>query len=289
MLRGAHIYLMPMSKFSKLLFTIAAGALLCWWYQQQQPGRQTGPFIAFLDVGQGDASYIRTSSGADILIDGGPDRSILEQLPKVMQPGDDAIELILLTHPHADHLNGLIEVAKRYQVKQLVITSLPPTSSAYQELLQRLNAQQTEQLVVATGDQIRLDEQDVLKVLYPAAGEPLETLDTNDTSLVVEYHHHTATAEMITLFTGDAEAYAETAMMERDVLQDVDLLKVGHHGSNTSSSAAFLAIVQPELCVIEVGEGNSYGHPKPEILERLQPYCEIKRTDQAGNIVIDLN
>ncbi|MBI4408018.1 MAG: MBL fold metallo-hydrolase [Candidatus Kerfeldbacteria bacterium] len=277
-----------MSKFSKLLFTIAVGALVCWWYQQQQPGAQSGAFIAFLDVGQGDAIYIRTSSGADVLIDGGPGRAVLERLPEVMAPGDTTIELMLLTHPDADHITGLVETAKRYTVKQIVTTALPATKPLHEELWQLIETQQIEHLVVAAGDHITLGPQDYVDILYPAADDPLATLETNDTSIIAEYHYQQAGDDLAVLLTGDAGAYVEEQLVSRQLLQDIDILKVGHHGSKTSSSQALLDAVQPELCVLSVGQDNQYGHPKPEILERLQPYCEIRRTDQEGNIIINL-
>lgn len=277
-----------MSKFSKLLFTVAVGAIVCWWYQQQQPGGRQGAFIAFLDVGQGDAIYIRTSSGADVLIDGGPGRTVLERLPEVMAPGDTTIELALLTHPDADHITGLVETTKRYTVQQIVTTALPPTKPLHEELWQLIDADQIEHLVVQQGDHITLGPQDYLDILYPGLADPLTTLETNDTSIIAEYHYQQAGDDLSVLLTGDAGAYVEEQLVNRQLLHDIDILKVGHHGSKTSSSAELLAVVQPEVCVIEVGKDNQYGHPKPEILERLQSYCQIRRTDQEGNIIIDL-
>lgn len=262
--------------------------MVCWWYQQQQPGGRQGAFIAFLDVGQGDAIYIRTSSGADVLIDGGPGRTVLERLPEVMAPGDSTIELLLLTHPDADHISGAIEATKRYQVKQIVTTALPPTKPLHEELWQLIDAQQIKHLVVATGDHITLGPTEYIDILYPAANDPLTTLETNDTSIIAEYHYITSSEDTSVLFTGDAGAYVEEQLLNRQLLQDIDILKVGHHGSKTSSSAELLAVVQPEVCVIEVGKDNQYGHPTAEVIEHLQPYCEIRRTDQEGNVIIDL-
>lgn len=285
---GVPVCLMPMSKFSKLLFSVAIVAALGWWYQSTQPSALAGPFVAFLDVGQGDAIYIRTTAGADILVDGGPDRSVLEELPNVLAPGDTTIELMMLSHPDADHINGLIEVAQRYQVKQLVTTGLPATKSGHQELMRLVAEHQIEHLIVTAGDQVQISDHEYFKILYPNRSEQLINLETNDTSFIAEYHFVTPEDDSTVLFTGDAGEYVEEVLVAQHLLSDIDLLKVGHHGSLTSSSDAFLAAVQPETCVIQVGEGNSYGHPKPEILQRLQPYCQIQRTDQLGTIVIPL-
>lgn len=289
MSNGAHNYHMLMSKFSKVLLTVAVGAMVCWWYQQHQPGARQGAFIAFLDVGQGDAIYMRTSSGADVLIDGGPGRAVLERLPEVMAPGDTTIELMLLTHPDADHITGMVEAVKRYEVKQLVTTALLPTKPLHAELWQLIDAQQIEHLVVATGDHITLGSAEYIDILYPAIGDPLATLETNDTSMIAEYHYVDANGEDTSvLFTGDAGSMEEEILVSRGALPDVDILKVGHHGSKTSSSAEFLAAVTPEMCVIEVGKDNHYGHPTVEAMNRLEQYCQVRRTDQEGTIVIDL-
>lgn len=281
---GVHNYRMLMSKFSKVLLTVAVVAMVCWWYQQQQPGAQSGAFIAFLDVGQGDAIYIRTSSGADVLIDGGPGRAVLERLPEVMAPGDTTIELMLLTHPDADHITGMVEAVKRYEVKQLVTTALLPTKPLHAELWQLIDAQQIEHLVVATGDHITLGSAEYIDILYPAIGDPLATLETNDTSIIAEYHY----LDTSVLLTGDAGEYVEEQLVSRKLLHDVDILKVGHHGSKTSSSQALLEAVTPEMCVIEVGKDNHYGHPTAEVMNRLGQYCQVRRTDQEGSIIIDL-
>lgn len=288
MCNGVQIYPTPMSKFSKLLFTICLGSLVCLWYQQHQPGGRQSAFIAFLDVGQGDAIYIRTSSGADILIDGGPGRTVLERLPEVMSPGDTTIELLLLTHPDADHISGAIEATKRYQVKQIVTTVLPPTKPLHEELWQLIDADQIEHVVVQQGDHITLGPQDYLDILYPGLADPLTTLETNDTSIIAEYHYQQAGDDLSLLLTGDASAYVEEQLINRQLLHDIDILKVGHHGSKTSSSAEFLAAVTPEMCVIEVGKDNHYGHPTAEVVNRLEQYCQVRRTDQEGTIVIDL-
>ncbi|MFA6475092.1 MAG: MBL fold metallo-hydrolase [Patescibacteria group bacterium] len=275
------------TKINKLVILICVGVALYYFYQQSLPGNLTGSFVAFLDVGQGDAIYIRTSNGSDVLIDGGPDRKILEQLPKVLAPQDNTIELMLLTHPDADHIDGLIEVVKRYSVKQIITTALPAEKSDYKELLNLIETKNIQHTVVQQGNKIVLGEQDDIDILYPEADTPLTTLSTNNTSLVAEYHYKNQTTEKTILLVGDAETPVEDELLKQNLLHDVDILKVGHHGSKTSSSEAFLQKITPELCIIEVGKDNSYGHPHAEVVHRLQQYCEIKRTDDWGNIVIN--
>lgn len=274
-----------MSNFGKLCTIIALGALATWWYQHTLPGTTAGPFLAFLAVGQGDATYLRTATGADLFIDGGPDRTILERAPEVMQPADDTIETIILTHPDADHITGVVELVKRYHVTQLITTALPATKPLHQELLALIASQGIQHTVVSAGDRIQLSDQEYLQVLYPAAATPLTTLSTNNTSMILEYHGHHITL----LVTGDIEAPVEDEVAVQGVLQDVDILKVAHHGSKTSSTAEFLAATTPEICMIEVGKDNQYGHPHAEVLARLQAYCQIRRTDQEGTIIMPLS
>ncbi len=285
MLNGVPIYHMPMSNYSKLLFSVCFGVLLLYWYQQQQPGYDHKPFVAFLDVGQGDATYIRTATGQDVLIDGGPDRAVLEQLPKMMAPGDATIEVVLLSHPDADHITGLVEVVQRYHVKQIITTALPATKSLHVELEQLIQTKQIEHIVVSAGDVVQFDDTSRMEIIYPASDDDLLNIETNDTSMISEYHFKNDTKDTAILFTGDASESVETALIQRGLLKDIDILKVGHHGSKTSSSANFLAAITPEICVIEVAKDNSYGHPTTETLERLKPYCIVHRTDQEGNVI----
>lgn len=285
MWNGALVYRMPMSNSSKIVFSLCLGAVLCYWYQSQQPGEQTGPFVAFLDVGQGDATYIRTASGQDVLIDGGPSRAILEQLPKVMAAGDTTIEVLMLSHPDADHITGLVEVAQRYSVKQIITTALPATKSLHLELEQLIQEKQIEHVLVFAGDVVQFDDSSEMNILYPAISDDLLSLETNDASMIGEYHFHDTTSDTSILFTGDASDEVEAVLLQRDLLHDVDILKVGHHGSKTSSSDDFLSAITPEVCVIEVAKDNAYGHPTTETLERLKPYCTVHRTDQEGNVI----
>ena len=215
---------MPISKFSKLLITISVGSVLYGWVQQQQPGHRSGAFIAFLDVGQGDAIYIRTTTGADVLIDGGPGRTVLERLPEVMAPGDTTIELVILSHPDADHSSGVVEVAKCYAIKQIATTALPPTKPLHQELWNLIASKHITHLLMYSGDHIALDDHEYFDILYPDPADPLVTLETNDTSMMVEYHYQYPDGhEKITLLTGDAGKVEEEALINRGLLHDIDI------------------------------------------------------------------
>ncbi len=272
---------MSSSKIVIMLAVIAGGG----WFWFQQTTKQNQPVVAFLDVGQGDATYIRTNTGSDIFIDGGPDRTVLERATEVMQPFDQTIETLILTHPDADHITGIVELVKRYDVQQIITTALPATKPLHFELLELIEQQQIQQVIVYAGDQIQLGDNEYLQVVYPVASTPLEQLETNDTSLILEYHH----LELSILFTGDMSSVVEEELVGMKALSDIDILKVPHHGSNGSSAAEFLAAITPDVCIIEVGKDNQYGHPRQEVITRLQPYCQIRRTDQEGTIIIPLS
>ena len=157
-----------MSAFGKLAWLLCAGGFVAAWYYQAQPGQTQAAFMAFLDVGQGDATYIRTSTGSDIFIDGGPDRTILERAPEVMQPFDTTIETLILTHPDADHITGMVELVKRYDVQQIVTTALPATKPLHIELLGLIKQKQIQHVIVSAGDHLQFDSTTTCTVLYPS-------------------------------------------------------------------------------------------------------------------------
>lgn len=272
-----------MSSF-KVIVTIALLAFGGWlWFQRDNQSPQS--FMAFLEVGQGDATYIRTTTGADVFIDGGPDRTVLERTSEVMQPFDATIETLILTHPDADHITGVVELVKRYDVQQIVTTALLATKPLHLELLELIQQNDIQHVIVSAGDIIQLDQAMYCTVLYPALDTPLMALETNDTSLVLQCDFNSTAV----LLTGDMSSLVEKELVQNGGLTDVDLLKVPHHGSKSASTAEFLAATTPELCIIEVGRNNQYGHPHQEVMDRLQQYCQIRRTDQAGTIIIPLS
>ncbi|MFA5995335.1 MAG: MBL fold metallo-hydrolase [Patescibacteria group bacterium] len=267
-------------KYSIVLGIIITSSFVAKWYWQQSTAEYAT--VAVLDVGQGDAIYIRSVSGQDILIDGGPDRKVLEQLGKQMPFWDRTIELMVLTHPHADHINGLITLFDYYQVKQVLLTKLnrehDPT---YQAFLTQIKKQASQVQYAQANDIIQLGNNEQLNIIYPFANTLLDNIENlNDTSIILDYQF----GEHNILLTGDASVELEQQLINNQKLFDIDILKVGHHGSKYSSSEAFLQAIKPELAVLSVGTGNSFGHPAPEALQRLKN-SEILRTDQLGDIV----
>jgi competence protein ComEC len=236
--------------------------------------------VSFLDVGQGDAVYIRTPAGQDILIDGGPSpQRLAQELSQQMPFWDRTLELVISTHADADHLTGLVEALRRYEVKQIVHPGIAADTALYAEWRNLIAAKNVPETVLEAGQRIRLAGGLELEVFNPFAGSGA---DTNVASLVIGL----ALRDISFLFTGDITAAAEEELVYRRLLPDATVLKVSHHGSGGSTSGAFLAVARPELAVIQVGK-NGYGHPKPDIVTVLDDYCldnGIFRTDEAGTV-----
>lgn len=223
------------------------------------------------DVGQGDAIFI-DGPERQVLIDGGPDTAVLEKLGEVLPPWDRTLDVVIASHLHADHAFGLNAVVERYAVGEVYVNGVYTTPPA-----EALLATVDEQPFVA-GTHIDLGNGAVLEALWPeSAAEDSGTIHDTNIVLLLRYGDTTM------LLTGDAEAEHETAFMAG--LPPIDILKVGHHGSDTSTSYTFLNIIHPAAAIISVGEGNSYGHPSPLVVGRLtKAGTVVFRTDTDGDI-----
>ena len=237
--------------------------------------------VAFLDVGQGDAIYIRTPAHQDILVDGGPDAvSAVRGLGREMPFWDRTIDLVVLTHPHADHLTGLMEVVQRYRVRQVLLPAGEWESPPYDEWLRRLAEQGIEVTTAVSGQRIDGGAGVVIEVMVPGLADA-GTEDDRATVLRV------SAGEVGFLLTSDISSQAERwLLLARAPLQST-VLKVGHHGSATSSATFFLAVVQPRAAVISVGADNPFGHPDEDVLARLEAAVgreHLFRTDRHGTV-----
>lgn len=251
---------------------------------------QAGSFeITFFDVGQGDAAFVRTPQGRQIIIDGGPDGTVMKKLAQAIPFWDTSIDMVVLSHPAEDHMAGLLDIFKKYRVQAIVWTGVEKDTEIFQKWEKALAEEVKEGAVVilSSGSEHMLLEKgpcpqyiDILSPLESMAGKLVE--DDNDTSLVVRFHScgHSA------LLTGDLTQKGERVLLGQNIFLDSDILKVGHHGSRTSSSPEFIEAVSPVVAVISSGKGNQYGHPAKETLATLVKYgIEIRRTDEEGDIV----
>lgn len=239
--------------------------------------------VDFFDVGQGDAVFVETPWNHQILIDGGPDSTILEKVAKNLPFWDNDLDLIILTHPEEDHLTGLIEVLKRYKVENILWTGVVRDTAEYKEW-ERLIEKEKAKIFIAQADQkIEIQESD-FNILYPfenLAGEVVK--DSNNTSIIIRLTF----GENSFLLTGDAHKSIEKNLLDNNTNLESDILKVAHHGSKSSNSEDFIAKVSPEIAVISVGKNNRYGHPAQEVLDTLNKYgIRILRTDKDGDVKI---
>ena len=236
------------------------------------------------DVGQGDAILIQKNT-TQVLIDGGPNNSVLNCLGKYMPFWDRQIELVILTHPEADHYTGLIEVFKKYKVNYFGQNNTISISQGYGVLEKVVGGSATQDLKLSKGVGLGVG-MIYLDILNPVDGYKnlltnKQTSGTNDNGVVVLLTY----AQFKALFTADVENEVSGELSENVKIQNLDYIKVNHHGSKNGLSEKLLQAGMPKTAVISVGEKNSYGHPHMEILEMLTKYnVNILRTDEMGNV-----
>lgn len=242
--------------------------------------------LSFLDVGQGDAILVQTPFRQDILVDGGPGTGkVVEELSKKMPFWDRTIDLVVLTHPDADHLTGLLEVLRRYRVRQVLSPPLKCDSALCDEWTRLVEEEGARQTIARAGQTIDLGMGHItVKVLNPLTSVPAHIgSDPNDSSVVLRV----CAGQVSFLLTADITWRSEAELLARRAYLESTVLKAGHHGSETSTSREFLAVVDPRVAVISVGAGNRFGHPGKGVLERLaaevEPEC-VYRTDTHGTI-----
>ena len=241
--------------------------------------------VSFLDVGEGDAILIQTPANQNILVDGGPSsQAITLELGKKMPFWDRTIDLVILTHPHADHLTGLVEVLQRYKVKQVLYPDLDYESPIYDEWLRLIKEKDIKYTIAQAGQQIDLGEGVVMKVLNPQEFPLTDTQSDIDNNGVVL---HLSMGKVSFLFTADIMWEAEFELITRRANLSSTILKVAHHGSDTSTTPEFLAVANPQVAVISAGAEDRFGHPSDEVMERLEERLgseNIYLTSEKGTI-----
>ncbi len=251
--------------FSLLLFTVAfAGTLQ----------------VYFLDVGQGDSSLIIASTGEVVLIDSGPDEDII--FNHLKEIGINHIDLLIASHPHADHISGMDKIVDIYKPRAFMDPGIPHTTTGYENLLLALKENNTK-YYQATARQIKLGP--LIFTVLPPADPLIKESSLNNNSAVIRLDY----GDVSFLFAGDIEKEREKQLIQvaKDKL-NIDVLKVPHHGSSTGTTIAFLQATTPDVGVIFCGKGNNYGHPHEETLEALQSFgIQIYRTDVNGTILVE--
>ena len=238
--------------------------------------------VIFFDIGQGDAILIKTPYDQQILIDGGPDDQILVKLGEHMPLFDKSLDLVILSHPHADHVVGLVSVLANYQVDQVFYTGVDYSNSDYTAWLEALDQNRITTTVTEAGDTINLGPNLKLMTLFPFSdltGQSVE--DLNSSSIV----NRLVYGETSFLFMGDLPAEQERELLAANVDLSADVLKVGHHGSKYSSDPDFLKVVQGDYAIIQVGADNKFGHPNLLAIKNLEEQnMSILRNDKMGDI-----
>lgn len=237
--------------------------------------------VHYIDVGQGDSEFVELPNGECMLIDAGTKESF-DTISQVIEScGYDSINYVVATHPHADHIGSMSEIIDEYDIGEFYIPKFSSTSKTYENMLDSLNENNVSVFEAKVGVNIFDDEDMSIDILAPSSDSYEET---NDYSAVIKITY----GENSFLFCGDAETESETEMLFNGAEKlSADVLKVGHHGSDSSTSEEFLSAVSPQYAVISCGAGNSYGHPHTEVLERLEKHgVETYRTDDYGDIMI---
>ena len=240
------------------------------------------PRVYFLDVGQGDAALVITSQYQKVLIDGGPDASILGELNRVLPFWDKTLDALLLSHSDSDHLQGLLPIAAHFKIRNLYLGLTNDINPLLQQLIDRITAQGGKITLLQADRDLVLAPDLAFDILSPLETRPTLAKPRNDASIVLKL----LTPYESVLFTGDISEKQEKILVQRygDMLRS-HILKVPHHGSASSSSKPFLAAIQPTQAVISVGQDNPFRHPRSEALARLTASgATIIRTDLCGTI-----
>lgn len=269
-----------------LLIFIAGIFILVFLYWQNQTSANSGSgllTVTFLDVGQGDSIFIETPDGIQMLIDGGSNNSVLRQLAKQMSIGDKNIDVVLATHPDKDHIGGLVDVLERYNVSNIVRTnnkSETGTGEAFDLVVKKENAN----VYFATvGQQLALGASTSILIFSPNGD--VSDLESNTSSIVAQLRY----GDIQFMLTGDAPISIEEYLSKTfGKGLESEVLKLGHHGSRTSSGEIFLDTVKPNFAVVSAGKDNTYGHPHSEVVEKVtERDISILNTAEEGSIIFE--
>lgn len=275
-------FLLKIKTTAFLLFLIL---LISFFVDQTNFERSELLRVSFLDVGQGDATLIETPNGEQVLVDGGRGDIVLNRLTKVMKFYDKKIDTLIISHADLDHIGGFFDVIKTYKVEKVLRSNVSIESKYEEELLETARQYEIEINEIKRGDLLILDSKNNVYIEVLSPGEIDEVkFDRNKNSLVLRLVY----GDLEFLLTGDATIFTEKEL--NNVYGNkifANVLKVGHHGSKTSTSNVFLEKINPDFAVISYGE-NSYGHPHKDVVDSLKKLdVEIFETKKDGTIIFE--
>ena len=302
---------MNKSKGTKIVSSLVLLLLVAvWMWGKEFYGRnEVLARIYVCDVGQGDATYIRFSFGVDMLIDGGPTKRVLDCLAGAMPFYDREIDVVMLTHPQADHLNGLVEVVKRFEVGMFVTSPAGNETEKFRELTDELSEKQIQVVNLYSGQSLSLGEGAKMEMIWPERSWVADKLCSPSTCPILSSREEPVlgvttdsnlndfslmgiltVGDFDMLFTGDGDERIqdEILAMGWGKGKSIEVMKIPHHGSKTGLDNEFLSRFKPLLGVISVGKDNRYGHPAAEMIDMLEEGgVEVRRTDSQGTVVVE--
>lgn len=239
--------------------------------------------FAMLDVGQGDGLFIESPTGTQVLFDMGPAHKALGPLSRVMSPFDRSIDAVIVTNPDADHIGGFADIFKNYKVGMILESGALTDSKVYQNFREEIKKQNTPSILARRGMRLNLGGGVFIDILFP--DRDVASWATNDGSVVARLTY----GKTSIMLTGDSTAKTEKIILSENPAATLDstILKVGHHGSRTSTSDSFVRAVTPSYALISVGKNNNYGHPHQDTLDTLSQFgAEILQTDILGTVIV---
>ncbi len=246
--------------------------------------------VTFIDVGQGDAALVSLPNGQHVLVDAGPVSASYDTGARILLPllrwnGVDRLDAVIISHPHSDHLGGILSIVRNIPVDVVIDAGSQISSTLYYDYIRLLDSLNIPHLIARAGEALPFSNAIRFYVLYPDSDDVLQNRNLNNQSVVLKMQY----GEASLLFSGDAESEAEAEMAHKfgGFLRS-NMLKVGHHGSKTSSTEEFLNNVQPEVGIISVGMRNKFRHPSAEVIKRFESLpCDVVRTDTEGAIIFE--
>ncbi len=236
-----------------------------------------------LDVGQGDALFIESPTGIQVLVDGGPNRTVTKEVSRVMSFFDRHIDMLVVTHADRDHYEGLIPLLGKYKTDVILYSGTVSDSALYKSFEEVVSENSIKKVVARSGQVVDLGGGAYLQILFP--DRDVSGLETNDASIVMKLVY----GETSVMLQGDSPLKIEEYLISKNSeILESDILKTGHHGSRTSTGESYVKAVSPKWAVVTAGEDNSYGHPHQEVVDTLNKYeVQILGTYDRGRIVFE--